>query len=94
MLYARSGFITIGRDVINRLILILYFPEFTLKLFERTEALMLVSVAQVYNPLSFWLPPDNPDWDAVVVFEPSVECSHSTFPAWPLKSPTTQSANW
>ncbi|EPB5226392.1 hypothetical protein [Citrobacter freundii] len=55
---------------------------------------MLVSVAQVYNPLSFWLPPDNPDWDAVVVFEPSVECSHSTFSAWPLKSPTTQSANW
>lgn len=83
-----------GRDVINRLILILYFPEFTLKLFERTEALMLVSVAQVYNPLSFWLPPDNPDWDAVAVFEPSVECSHSTFSAWPLKSPTTQSANW
>ena len=58
MLYARSGLITIGLDVINRLILVLYFPEFTLKLFERTEALMLVSVAQVYNPLSFWLPPD------------------------------------
>ncbi len=49
---------------------------------------MLVPFAQVYNALCLGLPAYDPDRDAVVIPEPSVELSH-TFSAWPLKSPTT-----
>jgi hypothetical protein len=52
------------------------------------KALMLVPFAQVYNALCLGLPAYDPDRDAVVISEPSVELSH-TFSAWPLKSPTT-----
>ncbi|GAA6563653.1 hypothetical protein nublan006_49810 [Klebsiella pneumoniae] len=79
---------TIGLDGINRLIRPLYFPEFSSELLEGAKAFMLVPFTQVYNALCLGLPAYDPDWDTVVISEPSVELSH-TFSAWPLKSPTT-----
>jgi len=59
----------------------LYFPELALKLVEWTEAFaMLVVFTQIDNAAAFWLPADNPDWHAVVVFEPAVNFSHSFRP--------------
>jgi len=57
----------------------LYFPELALELLERTKAFMLVTFPQVDNAAGFWLPADNFDWHAVVVFEPSVKLAHKAF---------------
>jgi hypothetical protein len=57
----------------------LYFPEFSLKLIKRAEALVLITFSQIDNPARLWLPPDNPHGDAVVVFKLSVDFAHSSF---------------
>ena len=71
---------TIGLDGINRLIRPLYFPEFSSELLEGAETLVLIPFAQVYNALCLGLPAYDPDWDTVVISEPSVKFSH-TLPA-------------
>ncbi|EYU97872.1 hypothetical protein BX58_06420, partial [Escherichia coli O111:NM str. 2010C-3977] len=63
---------TMGWDVINRLMTDLYFPEFTTKLFERAEALMFIAFTEVDNPLCFRLPTNDSDGHSVVIFEPAV----------------------
>ncbi|KFS79322.1 hypothetical protein SEEB0235_13170 [Salmonella enterica subsp. enterica serovar Bareilly str. CFSAN000235] len=56
-----------------------YFPELALELLERAKALMFISLSQIDNALCFRFPTDNPDWDATVIFEPSVKVSHESF---------------
>ncbi|HIE5014104.1 TPA: hypothetical protein ACXNLO_001319 [Enterobacter cloacae] len=41
---------------------------------------MIVPFAKVYNASSLWLPSDDTDRDAVVVFESPVNFSHSSRP--------------
>ncbi|HIC7932403.1 TPA: hypothetical protein ACW7MP_003723 [Enterobacter hormaechei] len=41
---------------------------------------MIVPFAKVYNASSLWLPPDDVDGIASVVFEPPVNFSHSSLP--------------
>nr|WP_265580050.1 hypothetical protein [Kosakonia pseudosacchari] len=40
---------------------------------------MLITLPQVDNALFFWLPPDNPYRDSVVVSESAVDFAHSCF---------------
>lgn len=65
----------------------LYFPEFTTKLFERAEALMLIAFTEVDNPLCFRLPTNDSDGHSVVIFEPAVNLSQRTVSFCRLKSP-------
>jgi len=55
----------------------LYFPEMSLELVKRAEALtMFVVVAQVDNAVCFRLPPNDTDDDAALVFKASVNFMH------------------
>jgi len=55
-----------------------YFPEIALKLVKWAEALaMFVVIAQVDNAVCFRLPPNDTDNDSALVFEASVNFTHS-----------------
>ena len=59
---------------------VLYLPELELKLLERAETFtVFIVLAQVDNAPRFWLPANNTDGHAVVVFEPSVNFAHKRF---------------
>jgi hypothetical protein len=60
--------------------IVLYLSKLALELFERAEAFMIIAFAQVDNAAGFRFPSDNANWDAVVVFEPSVKFSHKDSP--------------
>jgi len=67
------------KEVNLTLISALYFPEIALKLVKWAEAFaMLVVVAQVDNAVCFWLPPNDTDDNAALVFETPVNFTHSS----------------
>ena len=56
-----------------------YLPELLPELLKWAEAFVQVAITQIDNALCFWLPADNPDWDAAVVPEPPVKFAHKRF---------------
>jgi hypothetical protein len=61
------------------LALILYLPELLPEMLKWAEAFVLIPCSQVDNTPRFRLPPDNPNGDPSVVFEPSVNFAHKRF---------------